>query len=119
MKKAGCAIALMLLTASPANATGGFVCRTAGALPIKVSMGFGHVAGAPLLQDATRLNEGGRSIPVSAPQWWFDGREIRLLLTDRAGMRREAIVKAERKGLAYDGSLWRNGRRHWVRCREG
>jgi hypothetical protein len=34
-------------------------------------------------------------------------------------MRREAIIKARRNGQVYDGSLWRDGRRRWVRCREG
>jgi hypothetical protein len=33
-------------------------------------------------------------------------------------MRREAIIKARRSGRAYDGNLWRGGKRHWVRCRE-
>ena len=112
------AIALLMLGAAPAHATGGFVCRTAGSQPIQVSIGFGHVPGSPLLKDATRLTDNGRNVPVTAPQWWFDGTELRLVLADPAGMRREAIVKAKRNGYVYDGSLWRDGRRRWVRCRE-
>ena len=110
---------LIALGASPAIATGGFVCRTAGARPIQVSVGFGHVVGAPLLRDVTRLTDNGRNVPVTAPQWWFDGTELRLLLADPAGMRREAIVKARRNGHVYDGNIWRGGKRHWIRCREG
>jgi hypothetical protein len=110
---------VLILSATPAHATGGFVCRTAGANPIQVSVGFGHVPGAPLLQDSTRLVDKGRNIPVTAPQWWLDNSELRLLLADPNAMRREAIIKARRKGHVYDGSLWRGGRRHWVRCREG
>jgi hypothetical protein len=108
-----------LSVAVPAHATGGFQCRTSGAKPILVSIGFGHAPGAPLLRDATRLTDSGRSIPVTAPQWWFDQSELRLLLSDPSAMRREAIIKARRNGRTYDGSLWRGGRRHWVRCREG
>jgi hypothetical protein len=112
------AIAL-IVSATSAQATGGFVCRTAGANPIQVSVGFGHVPGAPLLQDSTRLLDSGRNIPVTAPQWWLDNAELRLLLADPNAMRREAIIKARRNGQVYDGSLWRGGRRRWVRCREG
>ena len=119
MKRILLALPILLVAPSPAHATGGFVCRTAGARPIEVGIGFGHVAGAALLQDATRLTDNGRSIPVIAPQWWFDGTDLRLLLTDKAGLRREAMIKARRNGHHYDGSLWRQGRQQWVRCREG
>ena len=113
------ALPIIMLAATPAEATGGFICRTAGAQPIEISIGFGHAPGAALLQDATRLTDNGRAVAVIAPQWWFDGRELRLLLADKAGMRREAVIKARHNGRTYDGSLWRNGRQQWVRCREG
>jgi hypothetical protein len=109
----------LILLAAPAHATGGFQCRTAGARPIAVSVGFGHAPGAPLLKDSTRLTDNGRNVPVTAPQWWLDETELRLLLADPSAMRREAIIKARRNGRTYDGSLWRGGKRHWVRCREG
>ena len=112
-------IAIMVGLTDPAPATGGFVCRTAGARPLQVSVGFGHVAGAPLLQDATRLSDDGRDVPVRSPQWWFDGTELRLLLADPNGLRREAVIKARRRGHVYDGNVWRNGKRRWIRCREG
>lgn len=104
--------------ASPAQATGGFTCRTAGPGVIEVSIGFGHAPGAPLLTDATRLLDDGRLIPVTAPQWWLDDSELRILLSDPSAMRREAIVKTRKNGPFYDGSLWRGGKRHWVRCKE-
>ena len=109
---------LLLAIAVPAHATGGFVCRTAGPKPVEISMGFGHVPGAPLLADATRLRDNGRNIPVTAPQWWLDDSELRLLLADRNALRRELILKARRNGAFYDGSIWRSGKRRWVRCRE-
>jgi len=118
MKYALLAPALLLGLAAPAHATGGFTCRTAGAKPITVSVGFGHVPGAPLLTDATRLIDNGRNIPVTAPQWWLDQSELRLLLVDPSAMRREVIVKTRRNGQVYDGNLWRGGKRYWVRCRE-
>ncbi|MFL6751673.1 MAG: hypothetical protein ACJ8D5_03240 [Sphingomicrobium sp.] len=107
------------LAASPAYATGGLVCRTAGPRPVEISVGFGHVAGAPLIATGTRLRDNGRNIPVSAPQWWLDNSELRLLLTDPSAMRRELVLKAQRNGLVYDGNIWRSGQRRWVRCREG
>ena len=109
---------LILFLAAPALATGGFTCRTAGPRPVVVSVGFGHVPGAPLLTDATRLLDNERNVPVIAPQWWLDDKELRILLADPGGMRREAIVKAKRNGRGYDGSLWRGGKRRWVRCLE-
>ena len=104
------------LTATSAQATGGLTCRTAGARPVEVTVGFGHAPGAPLF--LVRLTENGRTIPATAPQWWLDQTELRLLLSDPTAMRREAIIKAVRRGPFYDGSLWRSGQRRWVRCRE-
>lgn len=118
MKKFLAALPLALFAATPAEATGGFACRTAGAKPIEVSIGFGHVPGSPLLTDATRLLDNGRIIPVIAPQWWLDNDELRLLLADPSAMRRELILKAKRNGPYYDGNVWRGGQRRWVRCRE-
>jgi hypothetical protein len=109
-------VLLAALLAAPAQATGGMVCRTAGPRPIEVSLGFGHAAGSPLI--AARLADNGRSIPVTAPQWWLDTSELRLLLTDPNATRREVIVKAKRNGSFHDGSLWRGSRQRWVRCRE-
>ena len=109
-------VPLAMLAASPAHATGGLVCRTASARPIIVSMGFGHVPGSPLI--LTRLTDAGRNVPVSAAQWWLDNREVRLILIGANAMRRELLLRASRNGHTYDGSVWRGGRRHWVRCRE-
>jgi hypothetical protein len=119
MKKLLIALPLALLAVTPAHATGGLVCRTAGQKPVEVSLGFGHAPGAPLIADATRLVDNGRNIPVTAPQWWLDDREVRLLLADPNAMRRELILKAKRIGHVYDGNIWRAGQRRWVRCREG
>lgn len=102
--------------AAPAHATGGLVCKTAGAKPIEVSLGFGHVPGAPLI--ATRLRDNGRTVPVSAAQWWLDDMEVRLLLIGPNAIKQELLLRAKRNVHTYDGSLWRNGQRRWVRCRE-
>ena len=117
MKKAFFALPLLVAIAAPAQATGGFVCRTAGERPVEVSVGFGHVPGSPLI--ATRLLDGGRDVPVSQAQWWLDDSELRLLLVGPDAGRQEVMVKARRNGHTYDGSLWRNGLQQWVRCREG
>lgn len=109
------AIAAAGLT-TPAHATGGLICRTAGARPIVVSLGFGHVPGAPLI--LTQLVDRGRIVPVSAAQWWLDNDEVRVVLVGANALREELLLRAKRNGFVYDGSLWRSGKRRWVRCRE-
>ena len=103
--------------AAPAHATGGLVCRPAGARPILLSIGFGHVPGSPLL--LTQLIDAGRSVPVSAAQWWLDDKEVRLVLIGPNALKQELLLRATRHGHAYDGNVWRGGQRRWVRCREG
>ena len=115
MTKHVLALTLLSLGASPALATGGFDCRTAGNRPIAVSLAFGHVPGSALV--SARLVDKGRIVPVSRAQWWLDRSELRLVLVDPDATREEVIIRARRNGPTYDGSLWRGGRRSWVRCR--
>jgi hypothetical protein len=105
------------LGSSPALASGGMFCSTAGPRPVQVSMTIGHVFGSPLVDP--RLTDNGRRVPVAKAQWWLDRKEVRLLLTDPNATREELVLRATRKGQAYDGTLWRGGQRRWVRCREG
>ena len=115
MKKYAFALPL-LFVAQPAAATGGFVCKTAGERPIQVSVGFGHVPGTPLI--LTQLIDSGRAVPVQSAQWWLDDREMRLLLVDPQARGQQLLLKAKRTRFTYDGNIWRNGQRRWVRCRE-
>lgn len=105
-----------LAAASPAHATGGMICKTANGSKVEISVGFGHVAGAPLI--VTRLRVAGQVIPVIAPQWWLDDREMRLMLTDPEALNRLLTLHARRDGDHYDGHIEWRGARHWVRCRE-
>lgn len=116
MNKLPFAIALLALGATPAHATGGLICRTAGSRPVEVSLGFGHVPGSPLI--LARLLDRGRQVPVKSAQWWLDNDEVRIILIDPGALRQELVLRARRNGFVYDGSLWRDGRRRWVRCRE-
>jgi hypothetical protein len=116
MNKAFLFLVMALGLAAPVHATGGFTCRTAGARPIAVSVGFGHVPGAPLI--ARQLIAAGRNVPVKDAQWWLDRTELRLLLISPDALREEVLVRARRNGHFYDGSLWRGGKRYWARCRE-
>ena len=109
--------AAALLASTPAHASGGMFCSTAGPRPVQVSMTIGHVFGSPLA--AARLIDNGRNVPVAKAQYWLDRTELRLLLTDPNASREEMVLRARRNGQAYDGSLWRGGKRRWVRCREG
>ena len=108
--------AVALVAAVPAHATGGFTCETAGPRSIRVSLGFAHTPGAPLF--LAQLADRGRNVPVKAPQWWLDNREVRLVLASPAATRQELVLKAVRNGRVYDGSIWRGGKRRWVRCNE-
>jgi hypothetical protein len=114
MKEAIYAVPLALAIASPAQATGGMTCQTAGLKPVKVSLVIGHTAGSPLVSE--RMLETGKPVPVRSIQWWFDSSELRLLLVDVQA--REIRIRTKRSGQNYDGTLVRSGRSRWVRCRE-
>jgi len=113
------ALPVLAMLASPAYATGGFVCRTASEPAIESAVGFGHTAGSALF--AHRLQVDGRDVPVEAPQWWLDGEEVRLLLTDEQANERVAVILAQWNGetQTYDGTVEYRGRTSWIRCREG
>jgi hypothetical protein len=116
MKKLLIPAATLLSVAAPAHATGGLVCRTAGARPIEAWFVVSHTV-VPTIVSA-RLSDGGRDIPVKVAQSWLEPDEVRIDLTDSNAMRHELRLRAKLKASAYDGSLWRNGVRRWVRCRE-
>ncbi|ANY18567.1 hypothetical protein A6F68_00031 [Tsuneonella dongtanensis] len=109
-------ILAVLGIAAPAHATGGLQCRTADGSDLVISVGFGHVPGAPVV--ATRLSAKGKSITAQAPQWWLDDKEMRLVLTDPEAMKTLATVRTRANGRFYDGSVQWLGKRRWVRCRE-
>ena len=104
--------------AGTANATGGLSCKTAGPRPTTLALVVSHTV-VPTIVSA-RLHEAGRNIAVVIAQSWLDPDEIRVDLTDSNAMRHEARLRASWRpaSRSYDGSLWRNGKRRWVRCRE-
>ncbi len=108
----------LLAAATPAHATGGLRCETAGPQPIEVLLGFGHVPSASLF--LAKLTDDGESVPVTASQWWMQESELRLALVSEDASRVELLLSAKWKDVAhsYDGEIWRNGRKRWVRCRE-
>lgn len=109
--------AVAIAGATPAYATGGLVCRTAGAQPTEVAIVIGHAAMSSVV--SARLTENRRVIPVGIAQSWLEPDEVRLDLTNGNATRHELRLKARRNGRFYDGSIWRLGQRRWVRCREG
>ena len=114
MKKALVASLLSIAIATPARATGGMTCETAGPRQVKVALIIGHTVGSPLVSE--RMLESGKPVEVRSIQWWFDASDLRLLLVDAAAT--EVTIKAKRNGRNYDGTLSRSGRSRWVRCRE-
>ena len=117
MKKLMLVAPLLLLVATPAHATGGLICRTAGANPIELALVISHTA-VPSVVSA-RLTDNGRGVAVRVAQSWLERSEVRIDLTDPNAIRHELRLRAKLNGRVYDGSLWRNGVRRWVRCREG
>jgi hypothetical protein len=117
MKRYFLLAATMLLLPAPAAATSGLICSTAGSPPIHLALVISHTAVPAVV--AVRLTDNRRDVPVVTAQSWFDPTEVRVDLVDRNAMRHEARLRAVRRGQAYDGSLWRDGKRRWVRCREG
>jgi hypothetical protein len=111
------AAALTLGLGSPAFAAGGLVCRTAGTQPIETWLVVSHTA-VPTIVSA-RLQDNGRHVPVAVAQAWLEPNELRVDLVNRNATRHELRLRARRSGPGYDGTLWRNGQRRWVRCREG
>jgi hypothetical protein len=111
------ATALAVAFASPAFATGGLVCRTAGARPVEAWLVVSHTAVSTVV--SARLSDNGRDVPVAIAQSWIEPNELRLDLVNRNATRHELRLRARRNGGVYDGTLWRGGQRRWVRCREG
>ncbi len=107
----------LAVAATPADATGGLVCRTAGPQPIEAYLVISHTAVSSVV--SARLADKGSTVPVTVAQSWLEPAEIRLDLVDPNAIRHELRLRARKNGAAYDGSLWRSGNRHWVRCREG
>ncbi|MEO7239815.1 MAG: hypothetical protein ABIW16_00280 [Sphingomicrobium sp.] len=116
MTKLLIALPLLLLAATPAEATGGLICRTSGQRPIEVALVISHTAVSAVV--SARLSDNRRDVPVSLAQAWLDQREVRVDLVDKQAMRHELRLRAASKGRGYDGVLWRLGQRRWVRCRE-
>jgi hypothetical protein len=110
------AAAFSVAFATPAHATGGLLCQTAGSRPVSVSLVIGLTAVSHIVQ--ARLSDNGANVPVTIAQAWLDRSELRLDLTDPNAERHELRLRARAKGDGYDGSLWRNGKRRWVRCQE-
>ena len=107
---------LILLAATPAHATAGLVCQTAGTPSIEAAVVIGHTAVQSIV--SARLLDNGRNIPVRVAQSWLEPNEIRLDLVDPNAVRHELRLRAKWSGRAYDGSIWRNAKRRWIRCRE-
>jgi hypothetical protein len=119
MKRPWAFSVLAALSAAPASATTGLICTTAGSRPMHLALAISHTA-VPAVA-SVRLTDNGREVPVATAQSWFDQSEVRLDLTDRTAARHEARLRATWRSVSrsYDGTIWRNGRGRWIRCREG
>jgi hypothetical protein len=127
MRIALCAAGLLLATATPALATGGFECRPLSASGPVLHLGIGHVISARPF--AVTLSEGGKSWSTTGErpalvlgQSWIDERYLWLDLVDPNVQRFEAKLRAtfqpRLRGRPAIGTLTRNGRTWRVRCVE-
>ena len=112
------ALPLALVLATPVAATTGLICSTSGPPAIHLALAISHTAVPSVV--SVRLTDNRREVPVVTAQSWFDPSEVRLDVTDRNAIRHEARLRARWNGAqrSYDGSLWRDGKRRWIRCRE-
>ena len=104
------------LAAAPAVATGGVLCKTAAEPEIEIAIGFGHVAGAPVV--SRRLRVDGKTVPGIVPQWWLNDDELNLQMTTPDSLESLLVMKTRRQGWHYDGQVTWAGRTHWIRCKE-
>lgn len=107
---------LALVAATPAYATGGLTCSTAGPSAIELNLVIGHNAVPAVIQ--ARLTDNGREVAVSLAQSWIERGHILVDLVDPNVEHHELRLSVRAKGDHYDGSLWRSGKRRWVRCSE-
>src|SRR5215208_1373407 len=112
MRKSLAVLAVSLLIAAPAHATGGLLCRTGGSHPIEVGLVIGHTVASSIV--SARLRDGGAEVPVHIAHSWLDANELRLDLVDSNAIRHELRLRAKRKRLTYDGSVWRGSNRRWI-----
>ena len=106
----------LIALATPASATGGFLCKTAKSPEITISVGFGHVPGAPIV--AQHLWVDGKKVPVHIPQWWLNDDEMNLQMTDPDLMESLLVMRTKRNGWNYDGQVTYRGKTHWIRCKQ-
>ena len=117
MTKLLLALPLAIFAATPAHATGSLICNTAGPRPIEVHLVIGHNVVSSVFQ--ARLYDIEREVPVKVAQAWMEPNELRVDLVDPNAERHELRLRAKRRGDHYDGSIWRHGKRRWIRCEEG
>lgn len=117
MNKLLLSVPIALLIAAPAGATTGLICNTAGPRPVQLALAISHTAVPAVV--SVLLTDNRREVAAVTAQSWFDANEVRVDLVDRKALRHEARLSAKRNGASYDGTIWRDGQRRWIRCREG
>lgn len=106
----------LIALATPASATGGFLCKTAKSPEITISVGFGHVPGAPIVAQHLWVN--GRKVPTMMPQWWLNDDEMNLQMIKPDAMESLLVMRTRREGWNYDGQVTYRGKTHWIRCKQ-
>lgn len=112
---------LALATASPALATGGFVCSPVNGKGPVISLVIGH--GIPSGVVGVNLKERGRWLSTGKPndgivldQSWIDKERTWVDVIHRETGAPEAQLRVRNQGYGGTGTLVRKGRTYQVRC---
>jgi hypothetical protein len=124
MRYAFPAALLALAAASPAFATGGFVCSPVNGKGPSISLVIGHGSpGGGVIGAA--LKEGGRwrstmqpEVPLVLKRATMDRQRTALDLVHRRTGAPEAQLRVRNRGFGGTGTLVRKGRTYQVRCRQ-
>ena len=112
---------LALVAASPASATGGFVCSAVGGKEPVISLVIGH--GIPGGVVGVSLKERGRWLSTGTPkhrlvldQSWIDKERTWVDVANIDTGAPEAQLRVRNQGFGGTGTFVRKGRTYRVRC---
>ena len=123
MRYAAPAALLVLAAASPALATGGFVCAPTNAKEPMISLVIGHgipggVVGAALKENGRWRSTMQAEVPLVLQRSWIDKERTWVDIVHRRTGAPEAQLRVRNQGYGGTGTLVRKGRTYQVRCRQ-
>jgi hypothetical protein len=123
MRYAFPAALLALAAASPASATGGFLCSPIDGTGPGISLVIGHgipsgVIGAALKENGRWRSSMQAEVPMVLQRTWIDKERTWVDIIHRQTGAPEAQLRVRNQGFGGTGTLVRKGRTYQVRCRQ-